>query len=74
MLLLQKNKYINVDEILFTDVKSFDDKDYVCEICHFKILKGKIPCQAVYNNIYNIYIYIYIYIYILTKYQLNLHL
>ena len=44
--------HINVDETLFTDVKSFDDEEYICKTCHFKVLKGKIPCQAVYNNIY----------------------
>ena len=52
VVLLQKNKYINVDETLFTDVKSFDDKEYICKTCHSKVLKGKIPCQAIYNNMY----------------------
>ena len=51
-MLLQKNKYINVDETLFTDVKSFDDKEYICKTCHSKVLKGTIPCQAIYNNMY----------------------
>ena len=47
--LLQKNKYINVDE---SDIKSFDDKEYICKTCHSEVLEGKIPCQAIYNNIY----------------------
>ena len=36
VMLLQKNKYINVNEILFTDIKSFDDKEYICKTCHSK--------------------------------------
>ena len=52
VMLLHKNKYINVDETLFTDVKSFDDKEYICKTCHSKVLKGKIPCQAICNNMY----------------------
>ena len=52
VMLVNKNKYINVDETLFTDVKSFDDKEYICKTCHSKVLKGKIPCQAICNNMY----------------------
>ena len=48
----KKNKYINVDETLFTNIKSFDGKEYICKTCHSKVLKGKIPCQAIYNNMY----------------------
>ena len=52
VMLLHKNKYINVDETLFTDIKSFDDKEYICKTCHSKVLKGKIPYQATCNNMY----------------------
>ena len=52
VILLQKDKYINVDETLFTDIKSFDDKEYICKTCHSKVLEGKIPCQAIYNYMY----------------------
>ena len=24
--------------------------EYICKTCHTKLLKGRIPCQAVYNN------------------------
>ena len=36
----------------FTDTKSFDGKEYICKICHPKISKGNLPCQAVHNNLY----------------------
>ena len=36
---------------LFTDIKSFDDKHYICKTCHTKMLKGKVPCQAVCNKL-----------------------
>ena len=55
VVLLQKNKYdkymINKAN-LFTDIKSFDKKHYICKTCHAKVLKGKIPCQAVYNDMH----------------------
>ena len=37
---------------VFTGQKSFDEKEYVCKTCNSKILKGKVPCQAVKNNLY----------------------
>ena len=37
---------------LFTDTFSFDGKEYICRTCHSKVLKGNVPCQAVYNNTY----------------------
>ena len=47
--LLEKKKYSSVPKSLFTDIASFDTK-YICTTCHSKVLKGKIPCQAVYND------------------------
>ena len=35
----------------FTDVPSFDNEQYICNTCHSKLIKGKIPCQAVYNKL-----------------------
>jgi hypothetical protein len=35
---------------MFTDKNLFDGKKYICLTCHTKISKGRIPCQAVYNN------------------------
>ena len=26
--------------------------EYICKTCHLKVLKGKVPCQAVCNNLY----------------------
>ena len=36
---------------IFTDVPSFDNKQYICNTCHSKFIKGKIPCQAVSNKL-----------------------
>ena len=36
---------------VFTDVKSYDGKAYICKTCHLKIKKKTIPCQAVFNNL-----------------------
>jgi hypothetical protein len=35
---------------VFTNITSFDNKEYICSTCHSKVAKGKIPCQAVYND------------------------
>ena len=48
--LLKKKKYSLVPKTLFTDIASFDNKEYICTTCHSKVLKGKIPCQADYND------------------------
>ena len=40
----------SLPESVFTNITSFDDKEYICATCHSKVTKGKIPCQAVYNN------------------------
>ena len=44
----QRNTY-SID--IFTDVPSFDNEQYICNTCHSKLIKGKIPCQAVYNKL-----------------------
>ena len=41
---------MNVSPTMFTGLKSFDKREYICKTCNSKLLKGKIPCQAVYNN------------------------
>ena len=48
--LLEKKKYCSVPRTVFTNIASFDNKEYICKTCHSKVVKGKIPCQAVYNN------------------------
>ncbi|CAB3998255.1 Hypothetical predicted protein [Paramuricea clavata] len=35
---------------VFTNITSFDKKEYICSTCHSKVVKSKIPCQAVYND------------------------
>jgi hypothetical protein len=39
-------------QYVFTDVQSFDEKEYICKTCQSKIIKGNVPCQAVSNNMY----------------------
>ena len=36
---------------IFTDASSFDNIDYICNTCHLKAIKGKMPCQAVCNKL-----------------------
>ena len=38
-------KYFNIQQ-------SFDGKHFICRKCHSKGIKGKLPCQAVVNNMY----------------------
>ncbi|XP_028408493.1 uncharacterized protein LOC114531049 [Dendronephthya gigantea] len=50
--LLERKKYDSVPNSVFTIVTSFDGKEYICITCHSKIIKGRIPCQAVYNDMF----------------------
>ena len=34
----------------FNIQQSFDGKQCICNTCHSKVIKGKLPCQAVVNN------------------------
>ena len=43
-------KYPAVIQHIFTDVKSYDNTEYICHICHVKAMKEKVPCQAVTNK------------------------
>ena len=36
----------------FNIQQSFDGKQCICNTCHSKVIKGKLPCQAVVNNMY----------------------
>ena len=47
--LLEMKKYSLVPKTLFINIASFDKKQYICT-CHSKVVKSKIPCQAVYND------------------------
>ena len=49
VMLLKENKY-SVHR-LFTEIKSFDDKQYICRTCHAKVSKGQVSCQAVGNKL-----------------------
>ena len=44
-MLLKENKY-SIHR-LFTAIKSFDEKQYICRTCHARVSKGQVPCQAV---------------------------
>ena len=53
VVLCYKEKY-NFEHIgrLVTDLRSFDNKHYICRTCDFKVKKSQVPCQAVYNKLY----------------------
>ena len=36
----------------FNIQQSFDGKQYICNTCHSKVIKRKLPCQTVANNMY----------------------
>ena len=36
---------------IFSDLPSFDNEQYICNTCHSELVKGKMPCQAVYNKL-----------------------
>ena len=40
-----RQTYFNIQQL-------FDGKKYVCNTCHSKVIKGKLSCQAVVNNMY----------------------
>jgi hypothetical protein len=48
--LVGRKDYSSVPKSVFTNTSSFDNKEYVCITCLSKVVKGKIPCQAVYND------------------------
>ena len=53
VLIFNKQKYINCNiQNIFTDKLSFDNKEYICKTCHPKIIKGKVLCQALYNDMF----------------------
>eukprot|EP00111_Clytia_hemisphaerica_P014081 TCONS_00041443-protein len=50
VILFNENKYHDVDEDVFSyRVLSFDNKEYICKTCDKKLLKKKVPPQAVAN-------------------------
>ena len=52
VVLFDESKYPGVNNEVFAyRVLSFDDKEYVCKTCHKKLLKNKVPCQAVVNDL-----------------------
>ena len=41
----------NISELVFALIASFDGLFYICKTCDCKVLKDKIPCEAVYNRL-----------------------
>lgn len=39
-------------QAFFIIQQSFDGKEYICKTCHSKVIKGKLPCQGIVNNMY----------------------
>ena len=53
MLIFNKQKYVNCNiQNIFTEKLYFGNKEYICKTCQFKVIKGKVPCQAVYNDMF----------------------
>ena len=53
VLIFNKQKYANCSiQNIFTEKLSFDNKEYICKTCHSKVIKGNVPCQAVYNDMF----------------------
>ena len=46
-----KKETYHLNVCIFTTVKSFNDKLHICNTCHTKIKKNRVPCQAVENNL-----------------------
>ena len=47
---LTRSAYPSKD--VFNVVLSFNGKEYICKNCHSKAIDGRIPCQAIKNNLY----------------------
>ena len=44
VMLLQRSRYLkSVNEMIFTDTKSYDNKEYICKTCNCKVSSRKIP-------------------------------
>ena len=53
VLIFNKQKYVNCNiQNIFTEKLPFDNKEYICKTCHSKVIKRKVPCQAVYNDMF----------------------
>ncbi len=52
VIILETKNDSSVPKSVFTNVASFDNKEYICKTCHSKLDKSKILCQAVYNDMF----------------------
>ena len=50
--LLHRQNYFFAPKSLLTNIILFDCKEYICRTCHSKLVKAKIPFQAVYNDMF----------------------
>ena len=48
---VRKFECVTYSRDIFTGIRSFDNKEYICHTCHLKAKKGKTPCQAVCNKL-----------------------
>ena len=39
------------NEVFLSRTNSFNGNEYICLTCHSKLIKGRVPCQAVSNNL-----------------------
>ena len=49
VLKLNTSSYPSQD--IFKIQSSYDGKEYICKTCHSKAIQGRLPCQAVVNNL-----------------------
>jgi len=49
--IFDNNKYQVDHKIFDSRLSSFDGLEYICKTCHQKLLKKKVPCQAVFNDL-----------------------
>ena len=49
VLKLNKSGYPSQD--IFKIQSSYDGKEYICKTCHSKVIQGRLPCQAIVNNL-----------------------
>ena len=49
--LFYETRYEVSNDLFYSRVHSFDNKEYICKTCHSKLTKNNIPSQAVYNDL-----------------------
>ena len=48
--LFEHEKYYILTAESYCPVRSFDEKNYICDTCHKHLSRNEMPCQAVFNK------------------------